>query len=549
MRCRELVPALVLVVACGCAEVVDGPATLEGEVRGYEGGALDGVILSVGRKFATTSNGGRFVLTGLPSGPIEILATLNGYDDVKHPVTLGAGINTTSIVMQRKSSGAYIDSIKLQYPTSPVILTGPGSIRIGTTVYFGNPNFGWPVDTGPIAISPTGPLSATWELGARGWRALVVKASAPGSGTVTVSYKDKQATIAITAVDLEFRKLSLSSGYGCALTVADLAWCWGGNFNGPLGAYTLGKCNGSACQYGGNDGNPTPLPVGTSVGFTQVATSGYACYEGFAFGICGRTCALTAAGEAWCWGQGFGVAPKRAALGRTLRSLAMHPAALSSPSSPNTSCGIATDDKAYCFDATTATVVADGMAIKAFATGIAHSCAIDLSGDAYCWGSNVRANLGIGTADTVTRLSPVRVATQAKLTTIGVGRTSTCALDTTGRVLCWGYAGTQSAQSLCAESDPDCVLTPTPVVGGGTYLSLAKADAGPELCAVRSDGAVDCWTKPTASPVTLALPEPVVSLAVASSTASLGLPSKSCAVIQTGAIYCWSSTTSPAKFP
>ena len=519
--------AIGFVVACDTDEVL-GPATLTGEVRNRTGQLIQGAIVSYSKRSTTTDKDGKFVLTGLPYGYLELHVSRDGYDDLKQTVQLSGTVSTTSFEMTPKSSGAYIDSIRLYPATSPVRLTGPGTIRIRTSVFFGVPYpFGaGQVDTTKIGLSTTGPVTASWELGNVGWRALVVTTTGVGTGTVTATYKDKTASIAIESVDPRFKRVTSSAGIGCALTDQDLAWCWGGNMSGALGTPTLGKCSGSACQYGGNDGNPTPLPVNSDVKFTQIATTGYTCTtNGFNTGICGRTCALTGAGETWCWGDGI-YPVKRVAVGLTLKSLSLH-------SSQTASCGLTTEGKAYCFTETVNTPIAADMTFKSFASGPMHSCGVDLSGDAYCWGSNRYANLGIGSADTAAHPSPTKVQTSAKFTAIAVGRTSSCGLDVAGTVICWGFGGSQFQNNDCTTSSTDCVLLARPVTGGGTYVAFAHSDYGPELCALTSAGAVDCWTNPT-NPPTQPFPVEMVAISVGTSASFRSW----CGISMTGIVYC-----------
>jgi hypothetical protein len=556
MIMRRLLGLVVLAfsAACDSADVL-GPQTLEGEVRSVVTGELiAGASVSYGKRTTMTDVAGHFVLTGLPTGSIEVLVSHDGYEGVSQRVILGSGKNTTTVKMLTKSpvqttkpSGVGVDSIRLLPVAEPVTLTGPGSIRIGTKVYFANgQSLGQSeVDPTKIAISTTGPVTAQWELGYTGWRALQVIATAPGTGTVTVSYKGKTQSIAINALDLRFKQLSVSTGLGCALTVEGEAWCWGGNLNGALGTSTLGKCSGSACQYGGNDGNPTPLPVGGGQKFSQIATSANYCSDQFKYGVCGRTCALTELGEAWCWGDGMGIAPKRVAAGVTLKSLTIHfggtfPVAFES-------CGLDADGRAYCFTATTTTPLAPDMRFKSLSVGIMHKCGVDLSGDAYCWGSNQYANLGIGSADSDAHPSPVKVQTDARFTAIGVGWKSSCALQTTGSVVCWGFVGTQFQNNNCTTSPTGCLFLPQPATGGGAgYSSIAKADYGPEVCAMTSAGAVDCWTNPTNSP-TQPFPEAMASIGLG--TFNSGVGGSWCGLSPAGLLYCGRMPKPATRFP
>ena len=68
-----------------------------------------------------------------------------------------------------------------------------------------------------------------------------------------------------------------------------------------------------------------------------------------------------------------------------------------------------------------------------------HLCAV-VRGEVWCWGANDRGQLGDGTvSSSIERVAtPVRARTSFQAVRVGVGRDSTCALDDKGQVWCWG---------------------------------------------------------------------------------------------------------------
>lgn len=153
-----------------------------------------------------------------------------------------------------------------------------------------------------------------------------------------------------------FDKIALGSRFGCALTPAGDAYCWGANFTGQLG-------DGSTTE------RTQPVAVAGGHKFTQiVASSGFAtgtfgAPPGLDFGTYGHACALDTAGKAWCWGWnrdgqvGDGTSIDRAA-----------PVA-----------------------------VAGGLTFDAISAGGAYTCAMKGS-RAWCWGSNFSGQVGSGGA-------------------------------------------------------------------------------------------------------------------------------------------------------
>ncbi|MCA0374477.1 MAG: hypothetical protein LCH84_02335 [Gemmatimonadetes bacterium] len=136
-------------------------------------------------------------------------------------------------------------------------------------------------------------------------------------------------------------------------------WCWGANGRGQLGALTTDLCDG-----GTEPCSRVALPVTTAGRFTAI-TAGAA-----------HTCALTAQGEAWCWGDNrdgqVGAGPASAAL------------------------------------VATPTRVSTTQRFVAIAAGGAHTCGITAAGAAWCWGRNLEGQLGTGSTD-VRLTVPTRV--------------------------------------------------------------------------------------------------------------------------------------------
>lgn len=413
----------------------------------------------------------------------------------------------------------------------------PGTVRLNTTL----------LDTAgrnvPEALVPTvettGPFTAGWNAG-RPSRILGVTATGPGTGTVSMTLDGRTATISVSAVQLTFKSIVVDDDYGCGIAADDRAWCWGSNFSHQLGFSTPAVCNGSACQYGGVGDQETPQPVTTSSTFTSLAVGGSSCPNGsgFVFGTCGRTCGLTAAGRAECWGNVSSVPAMPPET--TFTALTTQPGS-GYFASGTRSCGIAASGKAYCF-APAATALMNGMSVRSLSMGRNHSCAVTTDGDAYCWGSNAKGNLGIGSTDATAHAAPERVATTEKFTTINVSDASTCALSTAGGLLCWG------AGYLLSDANPPaacpgsttagCQTTPR-AIDNGTYGAFALGnDLTTALCALDSAGGVLCWKSLSGTPTVVQVPERLATI----SSGGLSGRHFACGVGATSNFgYCWKS--------
>jgi len=73
---------------------------------------------------------------------------------------------------------------------------------------------------------------------------------------------------------------------------------------------------------------------------------------------------------------------------------------------------------------------AEAAGIVQVAAGAVHSCALDDSGQVWCWGANWHGQLGDGTTET--RPSPVPVPGLGGVRQLAAGKAHSCALDEAG---------------------------------------------------------------------------------------------------------------------
>jgi len=461
---------------------------------------------------------------------------------VTHPTLryslVTAGLATVVGCSEPATAPHRVSSIAI---TGPTEITGPGVVRASVAIKSVDSTV--LNDTISTTVTTTGPFTSTWESSPQtGRRVLLIVASAPGSGSVTVSADGQKASITITAVALSFRSIAAADGYACGIAIDQRAWCWGGNDTGELGVATVGDCNGADCQYGGNSGNPTPLPVAGNRAFTQIATSAVtsldavSCATSFVLEVCGRTCALTAVGEAFCWGMGYSSQTQIGA-GINLSALSVVVPSILFDADAQ-SCGLTSTGAGYCFT-TSATQIGGGMTFTSLSMGHDHSCGVGADGNVYCWGSNLRGGLGIGSVDSLAHPNPVQAIASVKFTSVAVGSYSTCALDTSGTVQCWG----QGFYPACSSTTTPCQATPQPVAGGGTYTAFSLAQDGWSLCGLTSGGAVSCWSFFSSAPSVVSLPEPMANISVGY---IFGL--RGCGVAVSHAAYCWDANYVVSKF-
>jgi alpha-tubulin suppressor-like RCC1 family protein len=226
--------------------------------------------------------------------------------------------------------------------------------------------------------------------------------------------------------------LAISAGYlhTCALITGGAMKCWGANSSGQLGDGT-------------DLGRSVPTDVSGLGGAAAAITAGDA-----------HTCALLATGAARCWGNN-----SSGQLGDATTTARLSPA----------------------------DVLSLNATLVSISAGSAHTCGVTSAGGIKCWGFNNASQLGDGTA--ATQLSPVDVIQLGgSASIVAAGLNNTCARLSNGSVKCWG------ANSFGQIGDNSQTIRPIPAqVVGLTADATMVAVGGYTTCAVKTSGALLCW--------------------------------------------------------
>lgn len=299
--------------------------------------------------------------------------------------------------------------------------------------------------------------------------------------------------IDVNVVDPPFRLASIdgAGGFTCATTVQNAAYCWGAN--GTVG--TLGIGSSSNTSY------PTPMAVVGGLSFTTVSTDA------------SHTCALTSAGAAYCWGYGSDTR-----LGTGIDQGSAVPVAVAGGHvfvqidvGDNHACAVDNLQRAYCWgygmlgnlantasassrgNSSVPTLVLDGLQFLRVAAGGNFSCGIATNQLAYCWGLNSVGQLGAPSPTTYNcdpyacSLTPTAVSGGMQFLSISAGSQHACGTTTSGAVYCWGGNGDGQL------GDGTTTNRAAPVLVGGVS-SATQVDVGSgHSCARTGGGQIHCW--------------------------------------------------------
>jgi alpha-tubulin suppressor-like RCC1 family protein len=250
----------------------------------------------------------------------------------------------------------------------------------------------------------------------------------------------------------------------------------------PMGSYTV-TADALASDGSVVSTEDRPIDVGLGEDLAWQPRCGAGVAGGLAVGA-RHTCALSVGGDTYCWGSNT-----HGQLGD---------GTMASPGMPVGVIGLT--------------------AAKSLGASGAHSCAVRADETVVCWGANDVGQLGNG--GMINTTEPVAVAGLTDVVSVGAGGSDSgtgfsCALDRSGDVWCWGanlagqLAGSECA-SVCVPGTEAWSMTGNPAkqacldcrnarqgqatprrssVAGATALSLGLRHA----CAIVGSGMVLCW--------------------------------------------------------
>jgi len=440
--------------------------------------------------------------------------------------------------------GGVITSVAVSPPTRSVVAGGSAQLRAVLIDASGSrrvgPNVTWTSDASAVAtVDPSGGLAGV----------------APGSATITAAAESKSGTATVGVEVVSFATVQAGAYHACGLTAGGAAYCWGHGTYGQIGE-------------GAKASDLAPAAIADHLSLTAISVGAL------------HSCGLTVSGAAYCWGldhyselgagapaaercglegAGCSTTPIAVAGGRTFSSLS---------AGWVLSCALTASGTAYCWGdnasgglgggstASTRTplAVSGNLTFVTVGTGISFACGLTAAGAVYCWGNNSFGQLGIG-ATSPERCSsepcsttPVAVQGGLTFTALSVGYWHACGLASSGAAYCWGNNGDRqlgaTTTETCAGFDTvlDCSTSPLPVEGGPT---LARLSAGSfHTCGVTTGGNGYCWGANTngqlGNGTTTASPTPApIAGSLSFATLSAFGSWHSCGLSSAGVAYCW----------
>ena len=234
-----------------------------------------------------------------------------------------------------------------------------------------------------------------------------------------------------------------------------------------------------------------------------------------------HACVIASDNKLYCWGRNH-----RGQLGNNSTADSSKPVAVNMTgvlagktikqisSGAYHTCVVASDDNVYCWGENmkgqlgnnstanssvpvkvdTSGVLA-GKTIKQISTGHYHTCAVASDDKMYCWGENNNGELGNGS--TVDSRVPVAVNMTGALAgktikQMSVGTYNTCVIASDDKVYCWGSnAYGQVGNNSLTDSNVPVAVNTTGVLAGKTIKQISVGHH--RACAIASDDKMYCW--------------------------------------------------------
>ncbi|CAN5696554.1 hypothetical protein BH23GEM7_BH23GEM7_26080 [soil metagenome] len=252
-------------------------------------------------------------------------------------------------------------------------------------------------------------------------------------GNSSTASRPTPQPIAVSGGDT-WQILTAGERHTCGMTPDGRAYCWGHNFRGQLGD--------------GTSTNRTTRVLVVDDHTWQVVSAGAR-----------HTCGVATTGDTYCWGE------------RDSGRLGNGASGTAAVTRPN--------------------LVLGGHKWTHVAARSAHTCGITTSGESYCWGRNNAGQLGDGT--TTLRTAPALILNNHVWAELKPGMSNTtCGVAPSGEAYCWGY----NLRGQVGDGTTGNKTVPQLVSGGFTWTG--PVSGGDEhTCGITNNGVAYCWGRGT----------------------------------------------------
>ncbi len=286
-------------------------------------------------------------------------------------------------------------------------------------------------------------------------------------------------------------QVSAGEEHSCAVRQDGTLWCWGHNTTGQIGdgavggAFTriepvqVGLSDDWRGVFAGDehtcgrraddtlwcwgDGNALGDGGGSAFASSPVMVAGPSTWTALPRGSAGaHTCAIASDQTVWCWGEGD---QGQLGNGQDLAS-----------------------DEPIQVD-----LGADAVSVS---VALGRSCAVLDDQTLWCWGSNSNQVLGLP-ASTPSSSTPIQIHEDQAWADVRVSLQHTCATDVDGAAWCWGsnWAGQVGDHTSGADNSPRLQAAPVgvPALAEPSNDWVSIVSGGAHGCGVRDDGTAWCW--------------------------------------------------------
>jgi len=285
------------------------------------------------------------------------------------------------------------------------------------------------------------------------------------------------------------KQVSVGKLYSCVLTEKGDVYCWGENIFGQLGTGNFVNSLSPKLVLGGHN-------------FSSISA-----------GFC-HICALNTTGSAFCWGYNGEGSCEYGEIGYGGLGIG------------NTT------------NMNTPQLVLGGNNFNSISAGWYYTCALNTTGSAYCWGDNIYGQLGIG--NTTSMYTPQSVLGGNTFTLISSGTNHhqhTCAINTTGSAFCWG----ENLNGQLGIGNTTQMNAPQRVLGGDNFSSISCASSN--TCAINTTGSAYCWGRGDFGGVgignTTTMHTPQLVVGNLNFTSIISGEHHSCGLNGSGSAFCW----------